>query len=149
MFNKSVSYFLLIITTLLITAQQPYTSANATDDLVENDTNLEEKKWRTKSIGEYKGPHLGFIKFDNGNIEGVSTCNTFSGVYTLKKDQTIEIYRIGVTQLICDFGNKMQLEAEFVKGLEKTTSYKIEDDALILIKDDKTELARFMVRKTN
>lgn len=146
MFNKSIRYFLLAILTLIITAQSPIMSVHASDDTIENDSNLEEKKWRTQSIGAYKGPHLGFIKFDNGNIEGISTCNSYSGVYSLKKNQTIEIYRIGVTQLKCDIDNKMQLETEFVKGLEHTKSYKIEGNSLILYKTDKAELARFIVR---
>ncbi len=104
---------------------------------------LEGKKWVITSVGEHKGKHLGFIKFENGNLEGQSTCNLYSGTYELTTDQTIHINRIGYTRLMCKVGNKMEIENEFINGLEVAKSYKRDGDILILLKEDKTEIARF------
>jgi len=104
---------------------------------------LEDKKWTITSVGKHEGKYLGFIKFENGNLEGQSTCNLFSGTYELNADQTIHINRIGYTRIICNVGNKMEIESDFINGLEVAKSYKLDGDILILLKEDKTEIARF------
>ena len=102
-----------------------------------------EKKWKIISVGKNTGKHLGFITFNNGQLEGQSTCNLYSAVYELKPDQAIKINRVAVSQLICRAGNKMQIEEEYIAGLEAVSHYKFEDDTLIFFKPDKSEIARF------
>ncbi len=102
-----------------------------------------EKKWKIISVGKHNGKHLGFITFNNGQLEGQSTCNLYSAVYELKPNQAIKINRVAVSQLICRVGNKMQIEEDYIAGLEAVSHYKFEDDTLILFKPDKSEIARF------
>ena len=102
-----------------------------------------EKKWKIISVGKNTGKHLGFITFNNGQLEGQSTCNLYSAVYELKPDHAIKINRVAVSQLICKAGNKMKIEEDYIAGLEAVSHYKFEDDVLILFKPDKSEVARF------
>lgn len=111
-------------------------------DTAENITKLEGRKWKVTSVGDIKEKHLGFIRFENGQLEGQSTCNNYSGVYDLHENNTITIHRLGLTILICKIGNKMQIEEQYVEGLEAATSYKIEKDELIILTGEK-EVARF------
>ncbi len=102
-----------------------------------------EKKWKVTSIGEHTGKLLGFIEFEDGFLKGQSTCNGYSATYDLGENQTITIHRVAVTQLICKIGNKMELEKQYIKGLEAAKTYKIENDELIIYKQDQSLLARF------
>ena len=102
-----------------------------------------ERRWKITQIGDETGKLLGFIKFNNGFIEGQSTCNSYSATYDLGENNTIVIHRVGVTQLICKIGNKMEIEKKYVKGLEVVKKYAIKGDELILYKEGDEELARF------
>ena len=118
---------------------------------IENQKKLEDKKWTIQSIKKdeketFNGLHLGFIKFLNGSIEGQSTCNIYNGVYSLEKDQAIQFFRIGTTELICNIGNKMTIEKAYIDGLEQVKTYKFEDNQLVLLKEDNQEFARFTVK---
>lgn len=118
---------------------------------IEEQKKFEDKKWVIQSITKdeketYKGLHLGFIKFSNGSIEGQSTCNIYDGVFSVGKGQTIQFFRIGVTQVICNVGNKMAIEQAYTEGLEQVKTYKFEDDQLVLFKEGKKEFARFKVK---
>ena len=104
---------------------------------------FESKKWRIVSVGKHTGKHLGFIKFNNSQLEGHSTCNLYSAVYELKAGQSIKINRVAVSQLICKAGNKMQIEEDFIAGLEDASSYKFENDVLFFFNKNKSEIARF------
>ncbi len=115
------------------------------------DDRLEYKKWRVESIGDFKGKHLGHAKFETGRITGVSTCNIFFGTYELKDKKHIKFNRMAVgaydTKAVCKIGNKMELEEEFIDGLEEVTEYKIESDKLILFKAEGVEFAKFYLKK--
>ena len=76
-------------------------------------------------------------------IEGQSTCNTYSAVYETKPNNQIKINRIATTTLICKLGNKMQIEEQYIDGLEQAQSYTLQDGVLTLFTKDKTEIARF------
>ncbi len=126
-------------------------SLSAETASIEEQKKFEDKKWVIQSITKdeketYNGLHLGFIKFSNGSIEGQSTCNIYDGVFSVGKDQTIQFYRIGVTQVICNAGNKMAIEQAYTEGLEQVKTYKFEDNQLILFKEGKKEFARFKVK---
>ena len=112
---------------------------------------IEEKKWIIKSIKKnetekYETMHLGFIKFSNGSIEGQSTCNLYDGVYSLGENQKFEIFRIGTSLVNCKAGNKMEIEAAYVAGLEQVTKYKLENDQLILFHEGDKEFVRFQLK---
>jgi heat shock protein HslJ len=140
---KSV-FFIISISVLPLTLAAETTS-------IENKKKLEDKKWIIQSISKdeketYKQLHLGFIKFLNGSIEGQSTCNIYDGVYSLGKDQTIHFFRIGITQVICNVGNKMAIEQAYTEGLEQVKTYKFEGEQLVLYKEGNKEFARFSAK---
>lgn len=127
----------LIVTSLLI-IMAPSMSSHAKDD-----KKLEGHKWTITAVGEHKGPHLGFIIFENGQLEGQSTCNSYSAVYSTKEQNNIEIYRLGVTQLQCKVGNKMEVEGTYLEGLEAANRYEIKDDHLIIYDKKDSKVAEF------
>ncbi|MGH1406254.1 MAG: META domain-containing protein [Rhodomicrobiaceae bacterium] len=137
-------FFVISISVLPLTLAAETTS-------IENKKKLEDKKWIIQSISKdeketYKQLHLGFIKFLNGSIEGQSTCNIYDGVYSLGKDQTIHFFRIGITQVICNVGNKMAIEQTYTEGLEQVKTYKFEGEQLVLYKEGNKEFARFSAK---
>ena len=113
---------------------------------------IEEKKWIITSIyknakEKYNSRHLGFIKFSNGSIEGQSTCNLYDVVYSLGENKKFEIFRIGTSLVNCKVGNKMEIEAAYVAGLEQVTTYKLDNDQLILFQEGDKEFVRFQLKK--
>lgn len=104
---------------------------------------LESQKWTITTVGTHEGPQLGFIKFNNGQLEGQATCNSYSAVYSTKENNIIEVYRIGVTQLICKVGNKMEIEDQYLSGLETASRYEIKDNMLTLYDKKDSVIARF------
>ncbi len=102
-----------------------------------------QKRWTISAVGTHQDKHLGFIKFTDSMIEGQSTCNTYSAVYETKPNNQIKINRIATTTLICKLGNKMQIEEQYIDGLEQAQSYTLQDGVLTLFTKDKTEIARF------
>lgn len=154
MFLKLTMKTILLIT-FIITSPLPLIAESANETTSqENKKKLEDKKWTLKSINSldknekktFSGLHLGFIKFLNGSIEGQSTCNIYTGVYSLEGTQKITIYRIGTTELKCNVGNKMAIESLYVAGLEQVKSYKLEKDQLILLTEGNQEFARFITK---
>ena len=122
-----------IILTSAFCLYAPVTNANA-----EENKKLEGVKWAVKSVRDYKGNHLGFIKFENGQLEGQSTCNSYSAVYATRENNNIEIYRLGVTQLNCMVDNKMEIEGAYLEGLEAANRYELKDNQLVIYdKEDK------------
>ena len=105
-------------------------------------TTLEDHKWTITNIGELKGKHLGFITFSNGQLEGQSTCNSFSAVFQSGDDKSLTIFAIGATQLICEVDDKMKIEAAFLADLEAVKRYEISGETLILYKENDVEIAR-------
>lgn len=105
-------------------------------------TTLEDHKWTITNIGELKGKHLGFITFSNGQLEGQSTCNSFSAVFQSGDDKSLTIFAIGATQLICEVDDKMKIESAFLADLEAVKRYEISGETLILYKDNDVEIAR-------
>ena len=130
LFIKTLAIFLLSSSTALAEQNQP------------TETPLE-KRWTINAVDTHQAKHLGFIKFTDSMIEGQSTCNTYAAVYETKPNNQIKINRIATTTLICKLGNKMQIEEQYIDGLEKAHSYTLQDGVLTLFTKDKTEIARF------
>jgi len=103
---------------------------------------LQDHKWTITNIGSHTGKHLGFITFGNGQLEGQSTCNRFSAVYKSGDDNSLTVFAIGATQLVCQVGDTMEIETAFLADLEAVQSYKFAGDTLILLKENDVEIAR-------
>ena len=64
-----------------------------------------------------------------GSIRGFAGCNTFSATYETT-GQTLRITRIRVTRRVCAQG--MELEREYLRALESTTTYTLRTGILEL-----------------
>jgi heat shock protein HslJ len=67
-------------------------------------------------------------------IAGFAGCNQYFGTYTSNKS-TVSFQGIGSTRMFCQ--ETMATEMKFLTALEQVESFKIEDDALLLLADDK------------
>ena len=84
-------------------------------------------------------PHIIFREKDN-RVNGNGGCNNFSGSYTLKSNDGIELSKIMATMMACP---QMNTESEFLKMLQMADSYYVSGDTLILNKGKMAPLARF------
>jgi len=84
-------------------------------------------------------PHIIFREKDN-RVNGNGGCNNFSGSYTLKSNDGIELSKIMSTLMACP---QMNTESEFLKMLQMADSYYVSGDTLILNKGKMAPLARF------
>lgn len=71
---------------------------------------------------------------------GFAWCNTFSGTHE-KGGASLKFGHYGSTRMACPY-LQMCLEIEVCKALGKTRAWKIEDNGLLLLDDDKV-LGRF------
>lgn len=105
-------------------------------------------QWELKSLkGESVkfdskgGNKLHFEFLEDNKIAGFSGCNTFSGAYSLNKDQGIEFSQMISTLKSCP---EVEFkEALFLKVFEYSASYRIENDQFKLYNADGKELASF------
>ncbi len=80
----------------------------------------------TRAYKTKRDIHL-LIQNDN-SIKGFSGCNNFFGNSSIKND-SLQFSKIGSTMMMCE---KIDIEREFIKTLEKTNRYKIYGEYLYL-----------------
>jgi heat shock protein HslJ len=100
---------------------------------------LDDKKWILESIKNLPVGKLKeepFIIFDKKkqSAGGNSSCNSFDGNYTTKNAK-IKIIKILMTMRACAQDNRMQVEKEFLDGLQNTNRYEIKNGKLFLYQD--------------
>ncbi len=83
-----------------------------------------------------------FMRFDveDNRVHGNSSCNIFNGKYELLEGNKIKFSPFAMTRMAC-IGNN--IESEFMQIFEKTTSYSITSNELILQDEFETILAKF------
>ncbi|HSO85893.1 MAG TPA: copper resistance protein NlpE N-terminal domain-containing protein [Draconibacterium sp.] len=83
-----------------------------------------------------------FVRFtaDENRVNGNSSCNMFNGKYELLEGNRIKFSPFAMTKMAC-IGNT--IEEEFMKIFEKTTSYSLTLNELILQDEYETTLAKF------
>ena len=83
-----------------------------------------------------------FIRFsaEDNLVSGNSSCNMFNGNYALLEGNRIKFSPFAMTKMAC-IGNN--IESEFMKIFEKTTSYSLTSNELILQDEYETTLAKF------
>ena len=83
-----------------------------------------------------------FIRFraEDTRVNGNSGCNMFNGKYELAEGNRIKFSPFAMTKMACMDNNT---EEEFMKVLEKTTSYSLTSNELILQDEFETTLAKF------
>jgi putative lipoprotein len=76
-----------------------------------------------------------FVEFvEDASFKGFAGCNKFQGKYTVKAGK-ISCVKIGATKMECENSNN---EQEFIKALEKSQQYKINNNELSLKDSNKT-----------
>jgi len=83
-----------------------------------------------------------FLRFETGEnrVHGNSSCNMFNGKYELLDGNRIKFTPFTMTKMAC-IGNN--IEGEFMQIFEKTTSYSLTSNELILQDEFETTLAKF------
>ncbi|KAF0238064.1 MAG: hypothetical protein FD181_1272 [Prolixibacteraceae bacterium] len=83
-----------------------------------------------------------FLKFEaeENRVHGNSSCNMFNGKYELAEGNRIKFSPFAMTKMAC-IGNN--IESGFMKVFEKTTSYSLTSNELILQDEYETSLAKF------
>ena len=102
---------------------------------------LENKKWVLESIGSTSVSKTGrtaFIAFDKAKASagGNSSCNVFGGSYTAS-GSTLKITEVISTMRACIEDERMDIERQFLDALRATNRYKIQNEKLILYRDDR------------
>lgn len=88
------------------------------------------------------GEREAFMSFteEENRVNGNSSCNMFNGKYELAEGNRIKFSPFAMTKMAC-IGN--YIEGELMKVFEKTTSYSITSNELILQDEYETTLAKF------
>jgi heat shock protein HslJ len=122
-------------------------TAVATDATV-TDSGLTGKHWKLVELmgGEVtypEGMNEAYISFqEDGKVYGNSSCNSFSGTYTLQ-DGKIRFSQMISTRKMCL--DNMEIETKMLQILNTADNYILEGDNLILNRARMAPLARFIV----
>ncbi len=81
------------------------------------------------------------LKKEENRIIGFAGCNTFSGMYTLKKGNRTPFSKMAITRMACPDVNVY--EAEYLKVFERADNYTINGDVLSLNVARRAPLASF------
>lgn len=108
-------------------------------------TELTGKYWklvRLKGKPVETGEREAFVSFTSeaNRVHGNSSCNMFNGKYELSEGNRIKFSPFSITKMAC-IGNN--IEGEFMQVFEKTTSYTLTSNELILQDEYETTLAKF------
>jgi heat shock protein HslJ len=90
------------------------------------------------------GERVAFMTFttEENRVHGNSSCNMFNGKYELPESNRIKFSPFAMTKMAC-IGNN--IEGEFMQIFEKTTSYSLTSNELILLDEFESTLAKFEV----
>ena len=105
------------------------------------DVRLEDKKWMLEAIKGVPVAKVGrtaFLVFDKAkrSAGGNSSCNVFGGSYSVS-DRTLNITEVIATMRACIEDDRMNIEREFLDGLEKTNRYEIQRGKLMLYQNNR------------
>ena len=111
---------------------------------------LAETKWKLISIDKrkifQKNKQAYFIKLNSrdGKFTAFAGCNSIFGKYAMPSSSTLAFMEVGSTRMACA---NMTSETKFFKALELTNGYILENETLILVGDNKKQLALFQAIK--
>ncbi|MFR9503035.1 MAG: META domain-containing protein [Rikenellaceae bacterium] len=99
--------------------------------------NLESTKWQAEQLNgeaiESVDERFTLSFNTDGKISGKGACNILFGSYTSNTDGTFSISPLGVTRTACP---DMDIETQYIRALESTTSYSVIEDQLLLLNGD-------------
>jgi heat shock protein HslJ len=71
------------------------------------------------------------LKFQDGQLQGTSGCNTYGGSFEADGDGSISFGAMSTTEMACD-EPRMALEAAYLDALGNTSAYQVSDAGLVL-----------------
>ncbi len=120
--------------------QSLYILNKVTDQLVGEKWHLFSFKGKEIQYKEAMSEHA-YLEFkDDFTLVGYTGCNNLQGAYEVEAPQKIKFSQLLNTLKACP---EMQIEAEFLKIINATTSYAFEDHTLVLYDKDHQKLAVF------
>ncbi len=135
----------LLIILILGSMSCKSTKTTASEKKGMNQPVLTEKHWKLVELNGLlvrETSREPFIVFENEEtrFHGNTSCNNFFGTFELHEKNKIKFSQIGMTKMAC-IGNN--LETQFIRVLESTTAYKIDNDTLTLLSETDEILAIF------
>lgn len=110
-----------------------------------DDATLFYKEWRLVKMGaknmkyeEGCEPITLLLTSEPENVSGFSGCNRYFGKFATKKNK-LSFKQMACTQMACP-QQDMNLESRYLQLLDKVNSFVMQDDTLMLMKDDKVLL---------
>lgn len=80
------------------------------------------------------------MEFSTGRVSGISGCNRYTGPVTLRDEGAIEFGLLATTRMAC-LGEAAEIEAVFLRQMDRITAFRFERGALVLIAHE-TEVMR-------
>jgi heat shock protein HslJ len=114
--------------------------AKQAPDNGEQGRGLEEKKWMLHAVKGVSVSAIGrtaFVSFDKGkgSAGGNSNCNVFGGSYTAT-GSSLKIVDVISTMRACEDDGRMEIEREFLDGLQTANRYQIRAGRLMLFRNE-------------
>lgn len=110
---------------------------------------LADRYWKLTSLNNIpldsartgpKVPHL-ILHPEDSNASGTGGCNSLSAVYQTSNDNSIFFSRVASTKMACQDAD---YETDFIRLLEETASYSLQNDKLFLVSADGDTILQFM-----
>lgn len=79
--------------------------------------------------------------FESGTVSGSTGCNRYSGQFTVDGD-ALELGPLAQTQMACA-PPADRIERDYVAKFDQVTGWRVDDDRLVLVGDDDTELLQY------
>ena len=92
-----------------------------------------------KGEGSIKEAHIILSSAEN-KVSGNGSCNNFFGSYELSPDNKISFSSMASTKMACE---KMAIEDVFFEVLEKTHTFELKGDSLLLFSEGTNTIAKF------
>ena len=110
-----------------------------------DDATLFYKEWKLVKMGsknmkyeEGCEPITLLLTSEPENVSGFSGCNRYFGKFATKKNK-LSFKQMACTQMACP-QQDMNLESRYLQLLDRVNSFTMQDDTLMLMKDDKVLL---------
>jgi heat shock protein HslJ len=118
-----------------------------TTDSSEGKYSLSETKWILVQLNNKDVPRKDKENYINlnsksGTFNAFAGCNGINGSYVMEKSTKLIFSKIESTRMACKDGS---LENEFLKALESSQTYTINDDELLLF-NGRRQLAKFVIK---
>lgn len=135
--NKLVK--IIMISFLLVLAVVGCSAADdGVEPEVESSISLEGTSWVLVSFGPTDNVTAVLpdseptLNFEEGQVNGHASCNSYSGEVTLGEDGTMTVGMLASTLMACADEAMMQQEADFMTALSQVTSYTLSGSQLTL-----------------